>query len=109
MLPMAETASASESAAFYPKTPVPGQSGFPAEEQKSPFTRAFRLHGPASVLMNVPVLGFPEEQYPDDHGHDSHHDRVPQSVINVARGRHHRRRGERQHAAEPAVADVIGQ
>src|SRR5258705_9717685 len=108
MLPMAETASASESAAFYPKTPVPGQSGFPAEEQKSPLTRAFHLHGPASILMNIPVLGFPEEEGPDHQRYHCDDNRIPQPIIDIARGRYHRRRGERQHAAEPAVTDVIG-
>src|SRR5882724_6145628 len=55
----------SESAAFYPKTPVAGQAASPAEKRKSPLVRAFRLHLTASVLMNVPVLGFPEEDYSD--------------------------------------------
>ena len=45
----------------------------------------------------------------DDDRHDRDHDRVPQTVVDVAGRGDHRGRGQRQHAAEPAVADVIRQ
>ena len=45
----------------------------------------------------------------DHQRHDRHDDRIPQAGIDIAGRRHDRGGQQRQHAAEPAVADVIGQ
>ena len=45
----------------------------------------------------------------DDEAHRRDDDRVPQTGVDVSGRRHDREHGRRQEAAEPAVADVIGQ
>jgi hypothetical protein len=47
LLPMAQTASARKARHFTRKHLRPVNPDFPAEEQKSPRQRAFRLHRPA--------------------------------------------------------------
>src|SRR5882762_11161011 len=60
----------SESAAFYPKTRARVRSGSCTHERKSPRARAFSKRGGfASVLMNVPVFGFLQEQDSDNQCH----------------------------------------
>ena len=61
------------------------------------------------VGSDIPVPGLAQEDRTDDHRHHRDDDRVPQPVINVTGRRDHRRRSQRQHPAEPAVADVIRQ
>ena len=60
-------------------------------------------------MLDVAVLGLPEEEGADDEGHEGDDDGVPEAVVDVAGGGDHGGGGQRQHAAEPAVADVIGE
>src|SRR5437868_8861669 len=64
---------------------------------------------PASGLGDVDVLGFREEQEADDEAHDGDADRIPQTGIDVAGRGNDCEHGRRQEAAEPAVANVVGQ
>ena len=50
-----------------------------------------------------------DEQHADDQRHRRDHDRIPEAVVDVALGGAHREHRRRQQAAEPAIADVIGQ
>ena len=45
----------------------------------------------------------------DDEAHHRDDDRVPEARVDVSLRRDDRRREQRQHAAEPAVADVVRQ
>src|SRR5262245_51354292 len=58
---------------------------------------------------NVDVLRFRQEQETDDQAHARHDDRVPEAGIDIAGRGHDREYGGGQEAAEPAVADVVGQ
>ena len=49
------------------------------------------------------------EQRADDQRHGRNRDRVPQAVVDIAGRRAHGEGGRRQQAAEPAVADMVGQ
>jgi hypothetical protein len=61
----------------------------------------FAVHGLAARFLH--------EQHADDEGADGHNYRVPEAGVDVARRRHDGEGGDREEAAEPAVADVIGQ
>src|ERR1700681_2368643 len=61
------------------------------------------------VRLDVTILVIAQEDQADDEGHDRHDDRIPESVVDVAFCGHHRGREQWQHAAEPAVADVVWQ
>ena len=61
------------------------------------------------LLEDVPLVGLGHEERPDHDGHQRDHDRIPETEVDVAGLRHHGERGGGQQAAEPAVADVIGQ
>ena len=63
----------------------------------------------ASGLGDVDVLGFRQEKEADDQAHDRDTDRIPQAGIDVSGRGCDGEHGRRQEAAEPAVADVIGQ
>jgi hypothetical protein len=62
-----------------------------------------------ALLSNRSVLGFRKQQRADHERHDGDDDRIAQSVIDVARQCHKGKGNGWQEAAEPAVADVIGQ
>lgn len=67
------------------------------------FSRGTGLQGDAHLV----ILRFPDEQGADHQGHDGDADWVPQTVVDIPGSRHHgRRQQRRQHAPEPAVADV---
>ncbi len=59
--------------------------------------------------VDVAIFGFRQEEQADDKGARSNDDGVPQAVIDVAVLRHQSEGDGGQQAAEPAVADVIGQ
>src|SRR5215211_2583258 len=85
---------------------------------KSPAVSGAFLSGPFESLalraeaiegQDIPVLGLRYEEETDHEGHEGDHDRVPEAVVDVAGGCHHRESCRRQEAAEPAVGDVVGQ
>src|SRR5258708_35750792 len=84
------------------RDPLPNRQGFEMPPQRR------RLLAITSSV-DIHTLGVLEEESADDDGHDGDADRVPQTVIDIARRRDHRGRQQRQHAAEPAIADVIWQ
>jgi hypothetical protein len=59
------------------------------------------------VYSDVP--GLVHQRHADYDRHDGHDDRVPQTLINIPRRSDDCRGQQRQHATEPAVADVIRQ
>src|SRR5262245_53059616 len=62
---------------------------------------------PRSVLVVDPdVARLPHEETSDDHGHDGHDDRVPESLVDVSRCGHDCCRKERQHGGDTQVAGV---
>ena len=62
-----------------------------------------------SVRADVDVLGFRQEEEADDQAHGREDDRIPEAGVDIAGRGHDRERGGGQEAAEPAVADMIGQ
>ena len=63
----------------------------------------------AGAGRHVDALRVPEEEEAGDKGHQRDPDRIPEAGIDIAGRCHHGGGEQRQHAAEPAVADVIGQ
>src|SRR6185503_21202260 len=76
----------SESAAFYRKSSARGQSRlWSSWLRKSPRMRAFfpSVVASMSVLTNVAVLGFFQEQRTDNQSHHGNDDRIPQTVVDI--------------------------
>src|SRR5882762_5477873 len=61
------------------------------------------------LLVDLHVLGLVDEERADHHRHQGHHDRVPESRVDVPCLGDDGRRQQGEHASEPAVADVIRQ
>ncbi len=60
-------------------------------------------------VRDVAILGLGQEDQPDDQAHRGDNNRVPEARIDVAGCGDDGEDGRRQEAAEPAVADMIGQ
>src|SRR5216683_6270715 len=71
--------------------------------------RALALDRDARTFDDVGILRLGQEERADDEGNRRHTDRIPQTGVDIAGGRDDGGGEQRQHAAEPAVADVIGQ
>src|SRR4029077_8026968 len=63
----------------------------------------------AASMLEIPASSVAQEESADHQGYRRHHDGIPEAIVDVARCRHHGCGEQRQHAAEPTVADVIGQ
>jgi len=75
---------------------------------QSSVSRSPGLNERAVSVEDGAVLCLLQEEDSDHERHHRDHDRVPEARVDVPGLRDHRRREQRQHAAEPAVADVVG-
>ena len=64
---------------------------------------------PELDLLEAPAGGFLEEQQRDDDRDGGEHDRVPQALVDVAGDGDERETRDRQEAADPAGADMVGE
>src|SRR5258708_29798974 len=53
------------------------------------------------VLLELVVLGLLHQEAADHEGHDRHPNRVPEAVVDIARGRDHGRGQQGEHPPEP--------
>src|SRR5262245_56406476 len=88
----------------------------PEEAEKRPRGLAYSPgdgvlgNDPKSVLFVDPdVPRLPDEEPADHEGHQGHDDRIPKPAVDVSGSGNDGGGKERQHAPEPAVADVVRQ
>ena len=58
---------------------------------------------------DVDVLGFGQEQEPDNKAHGGHYHRIPKARVDIAGSGDNGKHGRWQEASEPAVTDMVGQ
>src|SRR3546814_18378101 len=78
-----------------------------------PYTTLFRSRRrrePERLLcLDIALVGFGQEEDADDRGDRGEDDRIPESLIDIARRGDHREADRRHETPDPAVADMIGQ
>src|SRR3546814_656044 len=61
------------------------------------------------LCLDIALVGFGQEEDADDRGDRGEDDRIPESLIDIARRGDHREADRRHETPDPAVADMIGQ